>query len=304
MVIESQSEFNSKRFNSTEMKLKAFLWGKVQAFKILDPSPAFKEKYPKNFIIVCGDLKMVYNVDNINDIPTAFWEISYMFTYVDMKSYGWRNMYFDDMWSKCMNTVPMNLHNYFTNSSDCNVIMKVLPKSLRLKDPRYIYSIVLRNNIDELKNVNFTKSFDLLLKSVYAKLPIHDTETWLEYLLDTFPLNAEGHSYEFPNVIEDKLFSKPLNPSIKSFIIGYTIREPKLEKEMSLISSLEQQLNDLSGKIIIQQNYSDLIGRVKSQAKKQKVKFKCLSNDQIQLKTSDFYKLKMKFTILDLITIY
>ena len=298
-------------FNSFQMKLKGFYWSGIQGFKITDASDEFKGKYPKDFILVCPNVKMVYNVDRIEDLPISFSEIKYMFTYTNMK--GFVSYYFgDDPYGCDMNVMPMNLHHYFSNSQDCNVIMKLIPKQPKYTfppknsksiDPRLIYSIVLRNNIDELKGVDFKKSFDSLLKSVFAKFSFTSTEQWLEYLLETFPVDADMRPYEFPNEISDSLFKKPLKVSMDKFVVGYVIREADLNKEMALISALEQQLNDPSTTVTIKQNYSNLLNRVIAQAKKQKLKYKQVEPNIITMKAQDFYKLKLKFTILDMITV-
>lgn len=293
------------------MKLKGFYWGGIQGFKITDASKEFKEKYPKAFIIVCTNVKMVYNVDRIEDIPLGFSEIKYMFTHTDMR--GFAGYYFGNEFGCKMNVMPMNLHQYFSNSQDCNVIMKLVPKQPKdiwppkkngkSIDPRLIYSIVLRNNIDELKGVDFKKSFDSILKSVFAKFSFTSTEQWLEYLLETFPVDINMQPYEFPNEISDSLFKKPLKVYMDKFVVGYVIREANLNKELALISELEQQLNNPSMTVTIKQNYSNLLDRVLSQAKKQKLKYKQIEPNIITMKAQDFYKLQMKFTILDMITV-
>lgn len=293
------------------MKLKGFYWAGIQGFKIIDASKEFMDKYPKAFILVCPNVKMVYNVERVEDLPISFSEIKYMFTHTDMK--GFAGYYFGNEFGSKMNVMPMNLHQYFSNSQDCNVIMKLIPKqpkevwppkkNNKSIDPRLIYSIVLRNNIDELQGVDFKKSFDSILKSVFSKFSFASTEQWLEYLLETFPVDINMQPYEFPNEINDSLFKKPLKVSMDRFVVGYVIREPNLNKELALISALERQLNNPSMTVTIKQNYTNLLNRVITQAKKQKLKYKQIEPSIITMKAQDFYKLHMKFTILDMITV-
>ncbi len=290
------------------MKLTSFLIGGCQGFTISNPSPEFKKAHPKTWIACSISRNEVIDIDKLSDLKYGFSEISYLFAnrpptikeqhdafYESLYGYGYGSS------EQQLKVIPFDGHNYFIGDKDeSDFILKIVANDNKI-DPRLMNSIVIRNKCSFMKDVDFKKSLNLLLKQTYNNKylkSVNTTEKWLNAFLKELPFNLNNEPLRFPDVINDHLLQSPLRLDLNKFVIGYCMRTD-MKTELMMVKELEQQLLPLNRRITIYENYNKVAERIAEEAKNAKMKYKYIPGMSISIKICDLNKLKMSYTITD-----
>lgn len=301
------------------MKIEAFfnIYNGVENwYYVTEPSKKFIDKYPKLNIAVSIDRNEVYNFDDFKELPITTYEIDYLFTR-DEKV-------FKDKYSRCpgviswnketdnsldvLKAMPVNLSNYFikendtTDKNEIDFIIKIAPTDkATMTDPRYMNTIVFKTNHKQLLEVDIKKTIKNLIKTVYTKemmLSTPNTESWLLNLLSDIPFNLNNRAMIFPNRITDKTFKSFTAPKLELFTIGYMSRVRDLETEIKMTKMMEKSFSNFNTEITIANDYTNIVPRIKAECDKRHIRYKEFPIG-ISLDATDFYKLKMDYSILN-----
>lgn len=278
---------------------------RIAGYRIIDPSDEFKKLYPKKHIAASILKNKVYNFDDFNDLPIYTHEVDYYFTYEEgsymMNSFMRFNPSNVVTIEDDLGVIQVDLSNYLIyGNKENDVIIKIVPKCSEM-DPMFINSIVLLTNYKTLKNVEIKKSLQQLIKTVYNKQyfkSINTTEKWLINLLNQIPFNLFNEKYQFKSSISDKDFQKSVDVSIDNFLIGYATRIPNIQQEVKFIEMMEKDFANYKTDIRIYNDYTNILERIENEAKKSKMKYSKTDN-YIDMKTEDFYKLNLEFEIIN-----
>lgn len=148
----------------------------VQCYKILNPTKAFKKRYPKHYILSLDMMgkHMIMNVDTLPSNLSYFPPIGYIFTYngVIPKSITKNEIAYEDVGS----TIPRCLDSYFVasntkNTDDIDLILSCTCKNA-ISPPGFVEDIIIRTNSKLLMNTESKQSFK---KRAVIKRGKHDT---------------------------------------------------------------------------------------------------------------------------------
>lgn len=269
----------------------------IPIYRILHSSNEWNSKWKKPFIVVSRKYKSISNVDRIEDIKLGLQDISCIFINHPKEKIEIQipSLYFyeriDDRDPPKL--FPMDLNNLFIDSTKSDIALNITPiQRAILEDPRYIHEVNILDKTKRLMGVDFKKSFKEIITNEFTRNSPTNTEEFIEQYLREIP------SLRIPSVISDDMFSKEFKPKLKYMRIGYCFRCKDVRREISIISEMERQLLPPRW-ITIYENYFGIVERIKSIAKKSKVKV--ISNECIKIRSDYLDSLGLDYSIGDYI---
>ena len=261
-------------YRTERMRLTKLLnYANVQHYLIENPSAKFKRKYPKRFIYAFREGTQVI-IGNEDKLPTkiSFHKLpGYIFTYSKVSlSNVFVNIHYPPEQESTRYPTIENLDRVFVKGNDIAISLihdKISPIGMPVDAIDMSFSIK-----DFLKTDNNT-----LIKTItnayveFVKGAIHNTEAWVELILELVPLTRFERVPSFPAKIDDNSFKEDsLRKSFKfkDLYLTYDVHAHNNEEEFKVAHKMDTLMIDPSFNITVEEDYGGLATRLKKLIKK------------------------------------
>jgi len=295
----------------------------LQVYSIKNPSVNMKKMFPKKFIVGINAMGMTHSV-NVNTLPSILAygiATGYIFTYEStFPNNIIRSPKKSSFINKMGSTLPVCLDQYFNESysnkdEKVDIILSCNSKNA-IMPINFTQEILIRSNSTKLfgydtkeellKNkVDKNKISKIIMKTINDNIERVDSlENWVQEVIINVPLNCEGFTIKYPNVINSKNLRKSKISKNKLFI-GYDFR-PRIDDESIdiydyeniIITSIEDIFEKPSMKLHIKDNYNGLLSRIKEELDKNKLKYLDYK-DEIIVTLANLRKLDLTYNLTD-----
>ena len=307
------------------MKLHKIYDGDIQCFQIKSPSAAFKKRFPNRFIYVISIFGKSVITGNANTLPTVV-QIphiaGYVFTYLSTMPAIRPSK---TLLVVANATYPTCLDQFFPSSTskeedEIDIVVGCIPRAKVEVPPTLCNKIYIRGN--SLKLTGFDSPAELIehiddgaktfRENVIERvnknmLKFDNIEHWIQHIVDVCPL-ADGYkAIVFPKDIEDKDV-KNGTVERKHLFISYDYRPFDLKRtsydyENSLSVCIENAFEDDDLKLVIRNNYNDIVKRMLEELKKNdKLKYEYdAKEDKLTLTFATLRKIHIEYELTDFI---
>lgn len=291
-------------YTSKRMKLTKLLdYSLVQHYLIENPSARFKKKYPKRFIYAFreGTRVLIGNDDKIPPAVALHRIPGYVFTYsrVSLTNVFVNIPYPPEQETTRYPTIE-NLDRVFVQGHDIAMAFihdRISPVGMPVD------SIDLAFTIKEFMSTDIRK-IEQYIRDGYVGFvtsSIHNTEEWVELILELVPLTRFERVPCFPRVITDNSFTEDQlrkDFRLRDLYLTYDVHAHNNAEEFAIAHKMDELMIDPSFKITVEDDYTDLAKRFKKMIKKP-VK---TTKSSITFTFKDYCEIKDgKFTITDCI---
>lgn len=307
------------------MKLHKIYDGDIQCFQIKSPSASFKKRFPNRFTYVISIFGKSVVSGNVNTLPTIV-QIphitGYVFTYLSSMP--------PIRVSKPLPLVPNatypTCHDQFFPSisskeeDEIDIVVGCIPRAKVEVPPTFCNKIYIRGN--SLKLTGFDNADELIshiddgaktfrenvLERVNKNmLKFDNIEEWIQHIIDVCPL-ADGYkAVIFPKDINEEDVRNGVVKR-KHLFISYDYRPFDLSRtsydyENSLSICIENAFEDDDLKLVIRNNYNDIVKKMLDELKKDtslKYEYDAKEN-KLSLTFATLRKLHIEYELTDFI---
>ena len=286
------------------MKLTKLLdYSTVQHYLIENASSKFKRKYPKRFIYAFreGSRVLIGNDDKIPPSIALHKLPGFVFTYSKVSIANiFVNLPYPPEQETTLYPVIDNLDRVFRKGQDIALAFihnKVSPVGLPVD------AMDMSFNIKEFLSIDNNRLEHYITEGYvdFVKNSIHNTEEWVELILELVPLTRFERVPSFPKKIDDNSFKEEsLRKSFRltDLYLTYDVHARNNKEEFDIAHRMDTLMIDPGFKITVENDYANLADRLKKLIKNPVASTK----DSITFTFKDYCAIKDgKFTIIDCI---